>query len=238
MVLTSILSLVDTSNSLALALILTSTVRVLLRYNCRALRGLSNLARTHVAHETKSSALAPSCKAFFGKVRGSFVSPELFEKILSDTESGIRKVYQGTEEGSAGSGEKSESERQEIERQLCIEGIVPDALLPVMQRLLTTVLDSSRSEVKIDDLFFKNYAFLGLGDDITGKRWRKSNPVDAVRKVILNHRVPTRTCTRCGSVMEDLIPSKGMTPWWVNMHRTCFCGSGWMVEGLEGQDGG
>ena len=125
----------------------------------------------------------------------------------------------------------SESERQEFERRLCIEGIIPDVLMPVVQRLLTTGLDVPRAEIDQGELYFKDFSFLGLGDDERAKRWRRENRVDAVRKVVLGNGVKTRTCTRCGSVMEDL--SKGATMWLTNLQRGCFCGGSWMLEGQD-----
>ncbi len=157
----------------------------------------------------------------------SLVSVPQLERLVSQLENSIKSVYQ-----SSGT---SETERSIIEKNMLIKNEIPDILFGTVKDLLTKTAASLKEEVNVAEIYFANVASLGLTNDNMSKRWRKEHPLDAMRKIELRG-VQTRRCTRCGAVMEDLLPTR-TTSLMISQLRHCFCGSWWMV-GDEGNGSG
>lgn len=114
---------------------------------------------------------------------------------------------------------------------MLVEGAIPDALMPVVEKLLATSVEKLKDDIDEAELYFADTSRLGLGDDRRCKNWHRTHTLDAVRKIVLaKGKTKIRVCTRCGSQMEDLPPMRGVSVWLLNMQRTCFCGGYWMVE--------
>lgn len=158
----------------------------------------------------------------------SLVSVSQFERLLSQLENGIKNAYQASG--------MSDSERSNVEKNMLIKVEVPEVLLDPVKEFLTNTAASLKEEVNVAELYFTNFASLGLTDDKAGKRWRKEHPLDAMRKIELGNSVSTRRCTRCAAVMEDLLPTRTASVM-VSQMKHCFCGSWWMVGGEEEGNG-
>lgn len=114
---------------------------------------------------------------------------------------------------------------------MLVEGAIPDALMPVVEKLLNISVEKLKDDIDEAELYFADISLIGLGDDQRCKNWHKTHTLDAVRKIVLaKGKTKIRVCTRCGSQMEDLPLVKGVSVWLFNMQRTCFCGGFWVVE--------
>ncbi|MCJ1284725.1 mediator complex subunit [Xylographa opegraphella] len=233
------------TRSPALLLLLTSTARTFLRYNCRGLRGLSTLSSTHLdqqhPHSHPSALLAPS-HALSEIFASAHLPPRALESLFLETDSLVKHAY------AAAQPTISEQRQQVLEREMLVSGEVPEVLWGVVERVLGKggLLErvGEREGVSEGELFFGGFEELGLDEDLRTREWWARRTVDEVRKIVLRKK-PTdgeemgsgewkgtlklRTCLRCGAVMEDLLPSKGASGWVMSLQRTCFCGGFWMV---------
>lgn len=158
----------------------------------------------------------------------SLVSVSQFERLLSQLENSIRSAYQASG--------ISENERSNVEKNMLVKVEIPEVLMGPVKGFLINTVASLKEEVDVAELYFANVAPLGLTNDNASKRWRKEHPLDAMRKIELRN-VSTRRCTRCASVMEDLLPTRTASVM-VSQMKHCFCGSWWMVEGEEANGSG
>ncbi|MCJ1321765.1 mediator complex subunit [Xylographa vitiligo] len=234
-----------TTRSPALLLLLTSTARTFLRYNCRGLRGLSTLSSTHLDQQhphSHPSALLPSSHALSEIFSNAYLPPRALESLFLETDSLVKHAY------AAAQPTISEQRQQALEREMLVSGEVPEVLWGVVERvvgkggLLERV--GEREGVSEGELFFGEFEELGLDEDRRTREWWARRTVDEVRKIVLSERpadgvetgpsdgkgmLRLRTCSRCGAVMEDLLPVRGASGWMMNLQRTCFCGGFWMV---------
>ena len=128
-----------------------------------------------------------------------------------------------------------EQQRQELEMRILVFGEIPDILMPVIQTVLQTHIQSIREKLGDGEaeLAFKDWSILDVRDDPKSRRWRSETPFDGIRKVSLagnvaGKKVRLRSCPRCGTMMEDIL-STSKRLWIYNMWRTCFCGGLWTV---------
>jgi mediator of RNA polymerase II transcription subunit 16 len=117
---------------------------------------------------------------------------------------------------------------------MLVTGTIPPLFLPVLRSILTGSANKLRTDIAEAELSFSDFSMLGVGDDARTRRWWRTHTLDAIRKIVIRRdghgAVRTRLCVRCAAVMEDLIPTRGIRPWMLNMQRTCFCGAFWMLE--------
>ena len=212
--------LVRETNSPALHLILVSSSRNFLKYNCNPLKAFMQHCKT-LQPQTPLRLAYQELGAVFQK---SLVSVSQFERLLSQLENGIKSAYQASG--------MSDSERSNVEKNMLIKVEIPEVLLEPVKEFLTNTAASLKEEVNVAELYFTNFASLGLTNDKAGKRWRKEHPLDAMRKIELGNNVSTRRCTRCAAVMEDLLPTRTASVM-VSQMKQCFCGSWWMVGADE-----
>lgn len=205
-------------NNPALSLVLASSSRAFLRYNCRGLRGISNAAY----NAPYLNQPARNLQTIFEQ---SSISVMQFERILAEIDSGIKKAYLA-----AGVGE---TDRQVIEKEMLIAADVPEILVGVVHHLLHITLENLSHEVDLGELYFKDHSWLGLTDDRRSDAFRQNSVIDAIRKIVLGEHVRVRRCTRCCAIMEDLLPQRGSNLWMTNMQRMCLCGSSWMLISQE-----
>ena len=238
-----------------------------MKYNCRGLRGLFNNTRASphpIAREIDQVfTSSPITAAQFERILAEVDSG--VKKAYQPGDAGSSTTNNsGSKTGAGSNGTVTDSQRQVIEKDMLISASLPDVLAPVIERLLTSSMTTLEGEIDRGELFFKDVSCLGLSDDERTKCWSREHVLDAIRKVELDVRprsrpsheggrakiksksggtgdIKTRTCTRCGAVMEDLIAIKGANPWMSNLQRTCFCGGFWMLEPepeAEGEDEG
>ena len=185
-------------NSPALALLLSSTPRTLLHHNLRALRGLLTSSTKHL---TPTTPLARK-QAFTAVISlietGAIVKVAAFERLVSEVDTAIKKAYATTTPATTDAG------RADAERSLLIEGILPDCFLTphsVLEGLLgpsithrtghptenttTSSLDRLKKDVDLGRLYFKDFSWLEVSDDLQTRRWSQSHRVDAMRKTVM-----------------------------------------------------
>lgn len=203
-------------NTPALALVLSSTPRSFLKYNCRYLRVLSAELKPAQMHGAQRL-LFDELGAVFKKYHVSIIQ---FERILSELESVIKNAYV--------SSQMSEVQRKTAEKEMLVAATVPSVLVSVLESFLTFSLDSLREEVNEAELFFFDISWLGLSDDRRSDAWRKDHVLDVFRKVELPRGAKIRRCTRCCAVMEHVRMQQG-SPWSMTLQRWCLCGAWWMM---------
>ena len=215
-----------------------SSSRSYLRYTCRGLRGLADIAKNN-PHSPLFSPLNPIFASFP-------VNVSQVEKTLAEIDSGVKKAYQAATH-------ITDRRRHEMERDMLVSGsAIPDVLGPVVERLLTTTMDNLKEEVDAGELYFLDVSWLGLSDDGKSITWKEEHMFDGMRKVEIADRQhghdtasdtngsgiekqkasnKLRRCTRCCTAMLDGLPPKDRTCMWLaNMQRTCFCGGFWVME--------
>lgn len=205
-------------NTPALALVLSSTSRSFLRYNCRHLRVLSTECKPSQTHGAQSL-LHDELMAIFKQHHVTLIQ---FDRMLSELDSIIKTAYNRSQ--------TSDADRKSAEKEMLVAATVPGVLVSVLQPFLTFSLDQLRKEVDEAELFFADISWLGLSDDRRSDAWRKDHVLDVFRKVELPRSAKIRTCTRCCAVMEDARVLNGASPWLVNLQRWCLCGAWWMMK--------
>ncbi|MCJ1266503.1 mediator complex subunit [Lobaria immixta] len=203
-------------NTPALALVLSSTPRSFLKYNCRYLRVLSTELKPAQVHGAQRL-LFDELGAVFKKYHVTIMQ---FDRILSELDSVIKNAYV--------SSQMSEVQRKTAEKEMLVAATVPSVLVSVLESFLTFSLDSLREEVNEAELFFSDTSWLGLSDDRRSDAWRKDHVLDVFRKVELPREAKIWRCTRCGAVMEHVRMLQG-SPWSMNLQRWCLCGAWWMM---------
>ena len=204
-------------NSPALSLVLVSSSRSFLRFNCRYLRGLS-----------AESTASPSYGAQLQVVRelddilkDSQVTLVQFDNVLAELDGIIKNAYVNSQ--------LSEAERKKMEKDMLVSATVPRLLVPTVESFLVASLDKLREQVDEAELYFTDISWLGLSDDGMSDAWKKENVLDVIRKVKLPQKTRLRRCTRCCAVMENRTVSLGDDRWMNNFQRVCVCGGSWMV---------
>ena len=120
-------------------------------------------------------------------------------------------------------------ERNNIEKDMLIKAIIPPIMTDVVKSILTTTINELREQIDEAELYFLNVGWLGFTHDESSKRWRRTHPVDAMKKIELKETAKTKRCIRCGNLTEDTIPYKGVNLAILGLHRSCVCGSLFMV---------
>ena len=229
-----------------------------MRYNFRALRGLSSSQHKNIQATATGERLL-ALNALQAVIEGSALRVHHVERLLGEIDAAIKRRYEDL-------GYDTE-QRAPCEKKMLVDGHVPEELFPVVETLLVGILPRLRDEADLDrvGLFLSDYSWLGMGagvdegkpegqqelsSDLAGAgagvgvgagvelgnremREKKLRPVDVVRKVAMpRDRKRERRCVRCCEVSEDAMPAKGSPQWLSHMMRMCVCGSGWAVYEL------
>lgn len=213
-------------NTPALSLILVSSSRCFLKYNCRYLRSLDAESRSN-QHYGPQGQVFRDLEAIF---EDSPVTVTQFERLLTVIDHSIKDLYV--------SSQTTVIDRKIIEKEMLISATVPVILMPVVESFLTRTLDEFRAEVNELELYFTDISWLGLSDDERSDAWKREHVLDMLRKVELPKGARLRRCTRCCAVMEDVYPSRGTSFWMLTMQRTCYCGDWWMAVDHEDEEKG
>lgn len=196
------------------------------------------------------SPTASSWDGFRKIVLSPCVPPPTVDILLNELDERCKKDFAdaGTTDG----------QRQECELDLMVRGVVPDVLMPVVGWLLTQGVEKLRGNVQQSqqhqqhqqsstplpssaeaDLAFSDWSVLGLTEDLRSRRWHRDTIYDGVQKKELGQRATARarmrdgslrirSCTRCGTHMEDqMLPKSKDTkiPNIFALFRACFCGA-------------
>ncbi|EPS45612.1 hypothetical protein H072_394 [Dactylellina haptotyla CBS 200.50] len=212
--------IINDTNSCALPLILTGASRFLLKYNSRALRGFDQAARDHLAQTTVDEALKQGFQSLRTIMDANPVKFNMFEKLLVDTISGIKKTTE----------EWDPQKRIDVDRMIFLTGEIPTVFYPIVEKFLQHSLGILKNDIDPSSIFFFDTTWLGFHDDRKSVEFKKGEKVDTLRKCLLKKGTATRRCLRCGEVVEDLVPTMRMGLWLQSVSRVCLCGSLWMHD--------
>ncbi|KAI5788163.1 mediator complex, subunit Med16 [Pyronema domesticum] len=208
------------SNSPALLLLLASSPRAFMRYNCRSLRGLESITNKPMPGEDPQS--QAEATSFRLPIDLSPIRLGRFEKMLTDIDGTIRAAYQ----------EIKEPDRIIAERDLFVKTEIPAVFAGSVDRILGELVKGMKNDVELAKLFFKDTSWLGMSDDIMSRMYRKKTMIDAVRKTEIKPDggkvLRLRRCTRCCSIVEEAVMSKTTVTWLGSFNRMCLCGTLWM----------
>ncbi|KAI9801030.1 MAG: hypothetical protein M1825_003565 [Sarcosagium campestre] len=207
-------------NTCSLPILFCSIPRNYMRQSCRGLRGLGASSQKSIEYAHEEEQLY-AFNSILDIVTASPVKVTQFEQLLVDLESSIKAAYQDRELG--------EADRAVIEKEMLTSTEIPEILMPVVEKALTSMLTKLRAEMDPSALHFADHSWLGLGDDARSVAYRKSGMVDVMRKVPLKKGAKLRRCTRCCSFSEDILPQASSIPWIANLHKNCVCASVWIL---------
>ena len=198
--------------------------RSLLHYNVNALRRLAPLTGSPMARTP--SPLAPYYANLASTFSKCIATPPDVDGMLTELDRLLKATY----------ADLSEADKQQLELRILVDGEIPEIVMPALQQFLNGVVESTRRKLseKEADFAFKDFNILCIGEDSKSRRWRRQTIFDGVRKIDLGKKkIRTRTCLRCGTVMEDVLPTRGMKAYWMyNLIRCCICGGHWITDKL------
>ncbi len=165
--------------------------------------------------------------SFFNLFGNSPITIHAIDPLLVETESIVKSAY-----ARAGI---NDVERGRIEKAMLISCQLPEALMPAVHSLLTTVLDKFQNDIDPAKLYFADVRWLGLTDDKSTEEFHRRRRFDVVRKVQLKPGTPLRRCTRCCSYMVDFDTKevKSLSLWTHGAQKICVCGSNWVSIGVD-----
>ncbi|KAI9804371.1 MAG: mediator complex subunit [Piccolia ochrophora] len=159
--------------SCVLSLLFCSIPRTCIRRSCRGLRAVS-ISSLKGMEQEQDKEQRQSYSSMLDVVSASPLKVPPFERLLADLDTSIKTTYK-----EAG---VSDAERALIEKKMLISAEIPEMLMPVVEKLLTTSLADVRSEIDPAALYFADYSWLGLGIDKKSESYRRNTVVDAMRK--------------------------------------------------------
>ncbi|KAB8339185.1 hypothetical protein FH972_022120 [Carpinus fangiana] len=224
-----------TDHAVPILPLLASAPRFLLRYCCRYLRTL--IERARMSKDKRGLPFRKSWAAIADITTGSGLSLKAFESLLVELDHHARQAY-------VAAGVTNEKERADIELGCLISGEIPEALVPVVQRLVTTSAAKLAADRECDPmaLFFADIRVLDLTDDRETREMHGhelsdgavAQKFDIIRKTPMSlARVKTwRRCSRCCSVMENL-HLRLCNQWLQGMQKSCVCGNAWILDGVD-----
>ncbi|KAI9737316.1 MAG: mediator complex subunit [Claussenomyces sp. TS43310] len=267
------------SHNMALHLLLSSATRGFLTVICRRLTHLDYIARKTMSVAAQNEAAvqqhqqqdphgvnppqisadltaAYSCIATL--TDRAIVPVRTFETLLAGLSSSIREAYASTDLVTASSATQqgAEKSRNGVEQAMLFGGALPEALIPALRHLFTSLLPSLRSDVEPSQLFFHNFDILAMGDDDDDDDDDRDHDASAAEHrphggarrgfiVDIFQRLPIaldphglaselqgqrwRRCARCAAVMEDVHSRKPAVAFLIMQQRRCFCGGYWLV---------
>lgn len=201
------------------------------------LRFLADIIRHYFqrAIASKSTARDLSQRAGFAEIENlisnhlAFKLP-VFEQLLLEIDTGVRKAY-------ADAGVDARA-RSQAEQAMLVEGVLPDALMPVLEGLFERQVPKLRERVDEVKIFLADTRWLGFGSNVLttgtsgGGKGVRGKMVDIIRKVEVRDEKGGRgfrRCRRCGSRVEDLWEERGLMPWVMQSQRACVCLCLWVV---------
>ena len=234
----AIQSAIHSTSNPALSILLLSSSRFYLKYVCRNFGQYLIQANKFRGYP---SALRDNYQTLVSILRNSPVQFMPFERMLTAFDGKIKEAYQNSG--------LDEIERTRVERQMLVEGAVPEMMMPAVNFLLTTLVDSLREEIDLAELYFSDFSWLDLGGEnendvrdgstdngaatVLRKRSQEKKPkVDVLRKIILKPEAKVKRCLRCHTVIEDApfaLRNRAMQ----QLMRTCLCGDWWMDAGIS-----
>lgn len=196
------------SNTPAFSLVLISSCRAFLKWNCRYLRYWYSETKIAVSSDVLRHALR-EIDSILVEAKVSYIQ---FERVLLEIDAIINGVYAPSK--------MSEAARKKTEREMLVSAAIPDVIVRAMSLFFTNFLGNLRMEIDEAELYFLDTSWLGLSDDKRSEDWRRENHLDVLKKLVLPKRTVMWRCVRCSAVMEPTQAPPG---------RACVCNGWWMV---------
>lgn len=227
-------ALLERLNTPALHLVLQSASRALLKllveviiaYFKRSITSKTSPLLSSVAQRSALNEIEALVQSRVG-----FKLP-VFELLLNEIDGMIRKAY--TEM-------RLDAKAKDITEQgMLVSADIPDVFARpggVLESLFGTLLprmsNSDKGGLDEPKLFLADTTWLGIKDEQAKPRNGKERKIDIVRKAEISpigrdgQAVKTRSCRRCGSLVEDVW--EGLPMWLSHGHRSCVCTSQWVI---------
>ncbi|EGX89926.1 RNA polymerase II Mediator complex subunit Sin4 [Cordyceps militaris CM01] len=127
------------------------------------------------------------------------------------------------------------SSQAQMEMVMLVSRQVPPAFMPLIKKFLMDDLRAMRAQTDPAQLFFADYAALGVQDDacsLAARAARGGSYYDVFKRVELRPSAtlavkPWRRCVRCPAVMEDVSSNRPGVTYVVAQQRKCSCGGSW-----------
>lgn len=137
--------------------------------------------------------------------------------------------------------------RQHCELQMLVLQAPPMSFVPVIDKFFNKDLKEFRAHSEVAKLYFADYSILEINDGprTLEKRKRGGARVDLFKRIEISRKpssgsdkaqLPWRSCTRCGSVMEDLamVSQKPGLTFLLRQQTLCCCGGRMALLPQEG----
>lgn len=244
-------------NEVSLHMVLCSSSRTLLTALCRRVVGIEALATKAHNHYQQNRAAAvgrPSmlklheAYAEMDKImRSSLIDVKAFEKMLNVIGTDLRAAYGeflprvvlNTPNPPQGKEVDNRVKSAQSQCELSLLSCAPpmQALFPTLNKFFKQDLQSYKKQTKQEDLFFAEYKIVDILDDPHSLLTKAStgSHIDVFRRVQLGPKPEDgrqwRRCTRCASVMEDVVGGRvsGGLTFLLNQQRKCSCGGFWTL---------
>ena len=145
----------------------------------------------------------------------------LIEKILAQIDGSVKATHQTLN--------TSDADRKAAESQILTHAEIPQRLLEPVKEFLFQTVPNLQEEVNEAELYLADMSRLGLTDDTYTRKQNLKHPVNAMTKALLRRDTDLRRCTRCCSLVDDVLPQRTQNNVLSLLARSCFCGNPWMV---------
>lgn len=250
-------------NDVALHLLLSSGTRSFLSALCRRIAHLDGISGRAVdfyrqqAAEAEQSGMArlPSGQLQQAYQRmqqvtsGGLVPVAAFKKMLNTLGHDIKQAYAlylpaMLKQSSGGHPPPQGKQIDQLVKQsqsqmeviMLLSRAVPPAFVPLVKKFFGEDLREMRTQTDPAQLFFADFAALGVQDDkgsLAARAARGGAYHDVFKRVELRPGCgtralkPWRRCVRCPAVMEDVSPNRPGVTYVVAQQRKCSCGGSW-----------
>lgn len=186
---------------------------------------------------------------------GTIVRIKTFETLLSSLSALIKTSYQSHTPPLSGS-PAADKARGFLETKMLFGGSFPQAFKGIIVELFKEdgLLEKVKEEIDPARLFFADFTLLEVDEDAASVKKRKNmgKTIDCFRKdwmvnpssksnaekngggeggdgtVVSGKQAQKwKRCSRCASVMEDLVMNRQQLQWLVMQQRRCFCSGYW-----------
>lgn len=240
-------------NNVALQLLVCSSSRAYLDALCRRVLHLDLLSKKAMEFYRRQSALGESGKPPNMPIRQAYqelqqvtssclVSVKLFEELMNQLGAGIMQTYdkilppmikkQANPPQGKAEDEAVKAARASLETMMLLTAAPHPSLLPILKKFFNQLLPGFRTTMDPAKLFFKRFEILDVNENVAIVEGVRTSQLSLLTRVKLKMEGTEqwRRCTRCTSVMEELIPGSppGLT-FMNSQQRRCPCSGTWVV---------
>lgn len=242
-------------NNVSLQLLLCSISRSFLVALCRRVSHLDTLSKKAIDFYRRHSASVdpnspakphnPNVRQSYQKLQqvssSGLVKIGEFEKLVNTLGSGIMQTYDKAlpdmvkRQANPPQGKKEDeavkAARAHMETMMLLAAAPPPPLLIVLKKFFTMDVPTFRKTLDPAKLFFGSFDVLDIKEDKRNVDKVRMSHLDTFTKAKLrmNQNEQWRRCTRCASVMEELVPKSPGLTFLMNHQRRCPCSGTWAV---------